>query len=298
MPRTNSTDWSSNDSITARRLQHFNEDIDNIYAKWNDRIRASRAISGNPLDIDVGAGSYIVWTARGLYSGETDVTLTNNATNYIMITEIGLLEINTSGRDSDKARIAIVTTSWWVITNIEQWRPDIIWWDIWWWFPFWGDGEDTVISLAASWDVEVLSQLVEWIEEWDAIEVEVRWRLNNSSWGNRGYTNRVSIWALDLTTSDWFNISSWSWISVRYIKARIGIAADDKTVIVMESNRWQPTGAWWDQFDWRDFGRASWRDSTSDFTWNQTITVGISSWDGTQTFTRTAWRINHIRPRI
>ena len=39
MPRTNSTPWNIADPVEAARLNDFNEDIDNLYAEGDDRLK-------------------------------------------------------------------------------------------------------------------------------------------------------------------------------------------------------------------------------------------------------------------
>jgi len=60
MPRKNSQNRSPEDELQASRMQDINEDIDDIYANWDDRLKVFLAISGIALKIDIGAWNYVV----------------------------------------------------------------------------------------------------------------------------------------------------------------------------------------------------------------------------------------------
>lgn len=128
MPRTNSSNWSTNAQITAVRLQDFNEDVDDIYTRGSDRLRVYSAVSGTALRIDIGAGAYRVGSIHGTYAGGTDIVVTNTATNYVEIDNTGTVSVNTSSWDATgaKARLGVVVCSGGVVTSITLWKPDVI----------------------------------------------------------------------------------------------------------------------------------------------------------------------------
>jgi len=50
--------------------------------------------------------------------------VTNNATNYVMLTGAGVINISTSGWNTNYLRLAKVIAASGVITSVEVWRPD------------------------------------------------------------------------------------------------------------------------------------------------------------------------------
>lgn len=121
MPRINTATWSNGDPLTADRLNDINQDLDDLYAKWDDRLKV---YPNSGLNITIGAGSYRVGNLDWLYAGGT-ATLSDNATSYVMIDNIWSIVINTTGWIPENAKIAIVTTLSGAITNIQQWRYDV-----------------------------------------------------------------------------------------------------------------------------------------------------------------------------
>ena len=124
--RENSSDWSVNDNITAARLQDINEDLDDLYAYGDDRGRVVKASSLSALKVDVGAFSYIIGTTYGTHAGTTDLSLTNNATNYVECDSAGTISVNTSGFSTNSARLATVVTSGGSISTITLNKVDVI----------------------------------------------------------------------------------------------------------------------------------------------------------------------------
>lgn len=126
MPRTNSTDRSVGDQITAIRLQDLNEDIDDLYSGGSDRLRVVEADSGTALRIDIGAGVYNVGGVSGQYAGGTDIAVTDDATNYVQIDSGGTIQIATDTRNEDYTNLAKVTAASGAITTIELRKADAI----------------------------------------------------------------------------------------------------------------------------------------------------------------------------
>lgn len=137
MPRNESTNWSVWDQMTATRLQEFNDEIDQILTHWSDKWRVvNSAAQTSVLDVDIAAFSWIVWTTKWMFVWIVDLTMTDDAINYIEINASWTLSVNTTAFDPAKSRVWKVTTVGWIITEIEDWRPDVIWWESWWWVSF------------------------------------------------------------------------------------------------------------------------------------------------------------------
>lgn len=126
MPRDDSQNWSIGDQILASRLQAFNTEIDKILTHWSDKWRVVAAASASALKVDIAAFSFIVWAIKWIYAGTTDFSVTDNSINYIEINDSWVVASNTIGWTATKARIWKVTASGWIITAIEDWRPDVV----------------------------------------------------------------------------------------------------------------------------------------------------------------------------
>jgi len=126
MPRKNSQNRSPEDELQASRMQDINEDIDDIYANWDDRLKVFLAISGIALKIDIGAWNYVVGAIIWQYAWWIDISVTDSATNYVQIDGSWVIQINTTTWNSDYARLATVVCSWWVITSISDFRYDVV----------------------------------------------------------------------------------------------------------------------------------------------------------------------------
>lgn len=124
MPRINSTNASIGDVWTAARWNDINEDLDDLYAYGDDRLRVRRAISGTALKIDIGAGAAVVGLNYVTYAGATNISVTNTATNYVMIDNTGTIVINTTGFVATNARLATVVCSGGVVTSVNLVKPD------------------------------------------------------------------------------------------------------------------------------------------------------------------------------
>lgn len=118
MPRKNSATRAVNDTVTAARLENINQDIDDLYSEWPDRLRVRKAISLTPLHIDITAGAYYVWSTSGVYSWWTDIVVTDNTTNYVMIDNSWTITISTSARTAWLWRLAQVICSGGAVTSI------------------------------------------------------------------------------------------------------------------------------------------------------------------------------------
>ena len=131
--------FSADDKISAYITKwHFdrvedwfdntNDEIDDILANWDDKLRTYKKTW---LQIEVKPWPVLVWSAYYDFAWWT-LTLTNNATNYIEINEDWNLVSNTTWRIDENTKISKVTTSWWEVTNIEDWRLWTVWGKIGW----------------------------------------------------------------------------------------------------------------------------------------------------------------------
>ena len=68
----------------------------------------------------------MVGSSKGYFAGDTDIAVTNAATNYVMIDSNGNIVISTSARNDDYARLAKVTASGGAITAIEDARAHTV----------------------------------------------------------------------------------------------------------------------------------------------------------------------------
>lgn len=73
------------------------------------------------LQVEVNPWSVLVWSAYYDFAGWT-ITLTDNATNYLEIDEDGHLVNNTTTRNDQNTKLAIITTSSGSVTNIKDRR--------------------------------------------------------------------------------------------------------------------------------------------------------------------------------
>ena len=107
-------------------LDLINNGIKFLETKGTDRMRVLEAASGTALKIDVMPGNFRCADDNIVYAGSTDISVTDNATNYIMIDGTGTLQISTSDWDTRYTRLAKVTCASGAITNIEDRRLDTI----------------------------------------------------------------------------------------------------------------------------------------------------------------------------
>jgi hypothetical protein len=126
MPRQHSSTWNTGDNVSASRLQDINEDLDDIYSLGNDRGRIWEAASGTPLMIDIAPFNWRVGTTTGQFGGDTDIALTDDATNYVEIKSDNTIAINTTTWTTANGRLGTVTCVGGEITAISIWKPDVV----------------------------------------------------------------------------------------------------------------------------------------------------------------------------
>lgn len=103
MPRKNSTSWSVGNAVQAARLNALNADLDDLYVNGSDRLKIYQN-TGDGLLVRIAAGIWRVWDIEWTYAGWT-VTVTNTATNYIMINNTWTIIVNTTGYISSNTRL-------------------------------------------------------------------------------------------------------------------------------------------------------------------------------------------------
>lgn len=114
--------------ITKEHFDELDKSINDIYDNWVNKLR-TEVVSW--LQIKVNAWPVLVWSWYYDFAWWT-LTLTDNATNYIEIDQDWLLVSNTTSRWDENTKISKVTTSWWAVTNIEDWRLWTVWWRMTW----------------------------------------------------------------------------------------------------------------------------------------------------------------------
>ena len=115
--------------------EHFTQispSINDLMNNWNDRLRVKPTWW---LDIEITNWNVRVWSQEYFFIWWT-ATLTNNATNYVMLDWAWIIQIDTTWRNQQYVKIATIITSWWEITSIHQWKMDTVGWQMWWaaWF--------------------------------------------------------------------------------------------------------------------------------------------------------------------
>lgn len=125
MPRTNASDWNPSDTVTPTRLQDHLEDIDDLYANGDDHGKVVEAAGGGALDVDIGASPARIGETNLTFAGVTDLTLTDDATNYIMLDDTGTVQVSTSSYNAAHARLATAVCASGDIVSITDTRQRI-----------------------------------------------------------------------------------------------------------------------------------------------------------------------------
>lgn len=127
-----SVSFSADDTISLyipkEIFDKIHNSINDIYDNGTNNMRTDLV---SWLQVEVNPWSVLVWSSYYNFAGWT-ITLTDDATNYLEIDEDWNLVNNTTGRNDDNAKLAIITTTSGSITNIKDWRLWTIWWKIGW----------------------------------------------------------------------------------------------------------------------------------------------------------------------
>lgn len=108
--------------IFDKILQSMND----IYDNGTNNMRTDLV---SWLQVEVNPWSVLVWSAYYDFAGWT-ITLTDNATNYLEIDEDWNLANNTTGRNDENTKLAIITTASGSVTKIQDWRLWTVGWKI------------------------------------------------------------------------------------------------------------------------------------------------------------------------
>ena len=157
--------------------------IIDLYDNWNDRVYITWT---GGLWISITAGNVRVWNQEFEYNWWT-ATLTDNATNYVMLDWSWTITIDTTGRDQKKAKIATIITASGEITSIKRWKMDILGGEL------GGGGWFKNISNTkyAKWN------LVYFIADWEEYNLEyIRWILKKITSWEKTYTMTYKNWKL------------------------------------------------------------------------------------------------------
>lgn len=125
MPRINSTAWSVWNPVTSSRLNAINTDIDDIYAKGDDRMKIYHLAADAALLVRIGAGVFRVWDQEWQYAGWS-LTVWATATTYIMVDNAGVIQTSITAWNANYARLGVVVSSAWVITSITIHKVDAV----------------------------------------------------------------------------------------------------------------------------------------------------------------------------
>lgn len=157
--------------------------IIDLYDNWNDRVYITWT---GGLWISITAGNVRVWNEEFEYSWWT-ATLTDNATNYVMLDWSWTIAIDTAWRDQKKVKVATIITSGGEITSLKRRKMDVIGWEL------GGGGWFKNISNC----VYQKGLLVQFIADWQQWNLTYeRRRLKTATTWEKTYTMTYSWWKL------------------------------------------------------------------------------------------------------
>lgn len=85
-------------------------------------IRDLKIIKGTGLTIGIASGNYSIGGNDGYYAGATNQSVTSSSTNYVQLSNSGVLDINTTGFDNGYLHLGIVVTDASTVTSISDKR--------------------------------------------------------------------------------------------------------------------------------------------------------------------------------
>lgn len=112
--------------IPKEIFDKIHDSLNDIYDNGTNNMRTDIV---SWLQVEVNPWSVLVWSAYYDFAGWT-ITLTDNATNYLEIDEDWNLANNTTGRDEENTKLAIITTVNGSVTKIQDRRLWTVWWKI------------------------------------------------------------------------------------------------------------------------------------------------------------------------
>lgn len=199
--------------ITKEHFDKVADSLDDLYDNWNDRLYIHKTWW---LWIEITAWNVRVWNTDIQFPWAT-ANATDNATNYVMISDSWTLNITTLWRDEDQAKIWIVIASWWEISSINMYKIDTVWWKMWWW---------AWIETAICWES---------ITKWDIVSIHDYIWSNIPSWTQ-------NIWDIANNQKVWIYVY-WSWISNNILYLRLWKVWNwqNITVRIETDNWWNPS---------------------------------------------------------
>lgn len=243
------------------------------------------------LQVEVNPWQVLVWSAYYDFAGWT-ITLTDNATNYLEIDEDGNLANNTTGRNDENTKLAIITTSGGSVTNIKDRRLWTVWWKI--------GGvniHDLTEKISLSPDDEFILADSEaifqnkkikawniiWIWEWIAIEDIDRWDMITQEAMTNDSETKIAVWFTNRQKIAVKRI--WNWISFNTIVAYASKYWTPNTlnVRIETDNNWNPS---WTLIDANAYWIISWNNLTTN---KSTVSVSLA-WS----ITIPDWTICHV----
>lgn len=287
--------FSADDTISAYiTKEHFDkidDSINDIYDNWVNKLR-TEVISW--LQIKVNAWPVLVWSSYYDFAW-WNLTLTDNATNYIEIDEDWNLVSNTTWRTLENSKVSKVITSWWEITSIEDWRLWTVWWKIW-----WTDIHELTEKTNLANDDEFIIADSENIRQNKKIKAESMWFMSWTlpAWENISKWNVLFIENMISTVDDfdavWFdnNVQKvsikrvWNWMSFSQIQMYLWkqwTPTNDLSVRIETDDNWKPSWTLVDE-------NAYWTVSQSDLTTSVASTTISLAW----TITIAKWTVCHI----
>ena len=115
--------WDTISNYIAKEyIDVINNAINDIYDNGDERIKA---IPTGWLWIEITDGNVRVGSEEFYFEGGT-ATLTDNATNYVMLNGAGNIIVATDGRNQNYVKVATVITEDGAITSIKQWKMDAL----------------------------------------------------------------------------------------------------------------------------------------------------------------------------
>lgn len=157
--------------------------IIDLYDNWNDRVFITWT---GGLWIQITAWNVRVWNEEFEYSWWT-ATLTDNATNYVMLDWSWTIAIDTAWRDQKKVKVATIITSGGQIQSLKRRKIDAIGGEL------GGGGWFKNISNC----VYKQGLLVQFIADWQEWNLTYeRWRIKTATTWEKTYTMTYSKWKL------------------------------------------------------------------------------------------------------
>lgn len=215
------------------------------------------------LQVEVNPWSVLVWSAYYDFAGWT-ITLTDNATNYLEIDEDWNLANNTTGRNDENTKLAIITTASGSVTKIQDWRLWTVGWKI--------GGvniHDLTEKASLSPDDELIISDSENIRQNKKIKASGLLGVGNSlAWENINKWDFLYVeWMGNVDWFDWVwyntNVQKlaiqiiWNWENFDNIKlylAKVGTPTNDLSIRIETDNNWEPS---WNLIDANAFGSIS-----------------------------------------